>query len=208
MATAMAPWMASNGVAPVASTSEVREGLWSWRSSGKRGFKVGRASRVVVAAHAKGSGGRLRSGLCEDERRGFWNGGGRGGGWFAGEVQQWTALRFESQRSGSIVGGRRSRGGGRLCVRMAADYYSVLGVAKSATKQDIKSAYRKLARKVGGNGKKFLTFLQPNCVAMLAPALPFLGHKWFCTISTTTRSSIIPCRFVCLPILTILNLAI
>jgi len=145
MAIAMAPWSAhaSHGVAPVASTSEIagREGV---RNSGKRGLRVGRAPRVVLAARKGSGGGRVRSGLCEDGRRGFRNGGGR---WsFAGEAREWTALRFES--SNNIAGGRRSRRGGRLCVRMAADYYSVLGVPKSATKQDIKGAYRKLARKV------------------------------------------------------------
>lgn len=36
----------------------------------------------------------------------------------------------------------------RQCIAMAADYYSTLGVSKSATKQEIKSAYRKLARQV------------------------------------------------------------
>lgn len=30
---------------------------------------------------------------------------------------------------------------------MAADYYSTLGISKSATKSEIKAAYRKLARK-------------------------------------------------------------
>lgn len=36
----------------------------------------------------------------------------------------------------------------RCGVVCAADYYRTLGVGKAATKQDIKSAYRRLARKV------------------------------------------------------------
>ena len=155
MATAMVPWSAQatgrgNDVAAVASTSSTsgvvgREGLRSCRSSGKRGLRfrvgvaVGRAGRVVLAAW-KDVG---RIGPCEEERRGFFSGGGRGA-WVAGDVRQWSALQGSSA-------GRRSRRGGRLCVRMAADYYGVLGVPKSATKQDIKSAYRKLARKVSSN---------------------------------------------------------
>jgi len=52
--------------------------------------------------------------------------------------------------SSSLAGGkrRRSSGGGRSYVCMAADYYATLGISKSATKSEIKSAYRKLARKV------------------------------------------------------------
>uniref|UniRef100_A0A1J3DXC9 Chaperone protein DnaJ n=1 Tax=Noccaea caerulescens TaxID=107243 RepID=A0A1J3DXC9_NOCCA len=38
------------------------------------------------------------------------------------------------------------RRGSRFTVRADADYYSVLGVSKNATKAEIKSAYRKLAR--------------------------------------------------------------
>ncbi|XP_010531365.1 PREDICTED: chaperone protein dnaJ A6, chloroplastic [Tarenaya hassleriana] len=38
------------------------------------------------------------------------------------------------------------RRGARFTVRADADYYSVLGVSKNATKSEIKSAYRKLAR--------------------------------------------------------------
>ncbi|XP_020103231.1 chaperone protein dnaJ A6, chloroplastic-like [Ananas comosus] len=40
---------------------------------------------------------------------------------------------------------RRCRGS-RLVVRADADYYSILGVSKNASKSEIKSAYRKLAR--------------------------------------------------------------
>ncbi|XP_023745811.1 chaperone protein dnaJ A6, chloroplastic [Lactuca sativa] len=40
----------------------------------------------------------------------------------------------------------RKRRGGRLIVRAESDFYSILGVSKSASKADIKSAYRKLAR--------------------------------------------------------------
>ena len=32
---------------------------------------------------------------------------------------------------------------------MAADPYSILGVARGATEKDIKSAYRKLAKQIG-----------------------------------------------------------
>lgn len=138
MATTMVP---SNGVAAVASTSEIvgQTGVRSCRSSGKRGLRfrgvaVGRAQRVVLAALRDGSGAASARRI-EEDRRGLLSGGGRSG-WLAE-----SALRVES--------GRRSRRGGRLCVRMAADYYGVLGVPKSASKQDIKSAYRKLARKVG-----------------------------------------------------------
>ncbi|PIM97723.1 Molecular chaperone (DnaJ superfamily) [Handroanthus impetiginosus] len=38
------------------------------------------------------------------------------------------------------------RRGGRLIVRAEKDYYSVLGVSRNASKSEIKSAYRKLAR--------------------------------------------------------------
>ncbi|GJP44444.1 hypothetical protein CLOM_g3847 [Closterium sp. NIES-68] len=50
---------------------------------------------------------------------------------------------LRSRLPGSRGSGSR---GARLTVRAAADYYSTLGVAKNATKQDIKGAYRRLAR--------------------------------------------------------------
>lgn len=48
-----------------------------------------------------------------------------------------------STRLRQNIGQRR---GARLTVKAAADYYSVLGVSKNATKSEIKTAYRKLAR--------------------------------------------------------------
>ncbi|XP_068637331.1 chaperone protein dnaJ A7A, chloroplastic-like [Aristolochia californica] len=47
--------------------------------------------------------------------------------------------------TGSSVNSHRHRGS-RLIVRADSDYYSVLGVSQNASKSDIKSAYRKLAR--------------------------------------------------------------
>ncbi|XP_071696687.1 chaperone protein dnaJ A6, chloroplastic-like isoform X2 [Rutidosis leptorrhynchoides] len=43
-------------------------------------------------------------------------------------------------------GNSHHRRGSRLTVRAESDFYSILGVSKSASKADIKSAYRKLAR--------------------------------------------------------------
>ncbi|XP_027159667.1 chaperone protein dnaJ A7A, chloroplastic-like [Coffea eugenioides] len=47
--------------------------------------------------------------------------------------------------SGSCKDSRQKRGA-RFAVRAQQDYYSVLGVSKNASKSEIKSAYRKLAR--------------------------------------------------------------
>ncbi|KAI3460600.1 hypothetical protein Pfo_017263 [Paulownia fortunei] len=47
--------------------------------------------------------------------------------------------------SGSFINSCKRRGA-RLVVRADQDYYSVLGVSKNASKSEIKSAYRKLAR--------------------------------------------------------------
>eukprot|EP00271_Cylindrocystis_brebissonii_P017204 TRINITY_DN436_c0_g2_i1.p1 TRINITY_DN436_c0_g2~~TRINITY_DN436_c0_g2_i1.p1 ORF type:complete len:462 (+),score=76.74 TRINITY_DN436_c0_g2_i1:334-1719(+) len=62
-------------------------------------------------------------------------------------------LRAESDTNGPSHRGscpgswRGRRRGSRLVVHADADYYSVLGVSKTADKAEIKSAYRRLARK-------------------------------------------------------------
>ncbi|KAH7331551.1 hypothetical protein KP509_20G039800 [Ceratopteris richardii] len=58
-----------------------------------------------------------------------------------------VARLFTSPRSHSFDPSYRKRAPHRQVVAMATDYYSVLGVSRTASKQDIKGAYRKLARK-------------------------------------------------------------
>lgn len=88
-----------------------------------------RCPRVKVVVKKKGL--LLRCGFVVGERASF----------AASEARLWSA----------VAGGKRKRRNGergRACVCMAADYYATLGIPKSATKSEIKSAYRKLARKV------------------------------------------------------------
>lgn len=130
---------------------------------------VGRRDRVLVASvrlHRRGfrsgrdgrEGERERDGGLAEERGRFVRGD-DGGACFSGELHRWGALRE------GAVPGRRGRKAGRMCVSMAADYYSTLGVPKSASKQDIKSAYRKLARQV--------SILSRSCVLVsLCPHFP------------------------------------
>eukprot|EP00268_Persea_americana_P005822 TRINITY_DN12005_c0_g5_i1.p1 TRINITY_DN12005_c0_g5~~TRINITY_DN12005_c0_g5_i1.p1 ORF type:complete len:448 (+),score=77.23 TRINITY_DN12005_c0_g5_i1:306-1649(+) len=57
-------------------------------------------------------------------------------------TQESLCVLFNSQSSQTC----HRRRGSRLIVRADSDYYSVLGVSKNASKSEIKSAYRKLAR--------------------------------------------------------------
>lgn len=66
---------------------------------------------------------------------------------FSGGTRLWAHTKFISISfsSSQKIPGRRF---GRLVVAAAADYYSTLGVPKSANSKDIKAAYRRLARQV------------------------------------------------------------
>lgn len=62
----------------------------------------------------------------------------------------WGNLKFlqVSVSSAALSNKRMSARFGRAVVVAAADYYSTLGVSKSASGKEIKAAYRKLARQV------------------------------------------------------------
>lgn len=79
-------------------------------------------------------------------------------GFLVGERATFAAgeVKWPSSSSSSAKRKRRNR----ACVCMAADYYSTLGIAKNATKSEIKAAYRKLARKVRAFFK-FCTYSNP-----------------------------------------------
>lgn len=65
---------------------------------------------------------------------------------FAGGTRLLAQKRFPSLSTSSFHQFNKKSTGKRFVVSAAADYYSTLGVPKSATVKDIKAAYRKLAR--------------------------------------------------------------
>jgi hypothetical protein len=125
----------------------VREEEWFWM--------VGMAHTAMVVQAPSTSYGvamprchRVKVVVKKAVRCGF-VGGERASFFAAGEAGLWSSLRAQAGRK------RKRRTGGRACVCMAADYYATLGISRSATKSEIKAAYRKLARKV--------SFSNPGC---------------------------------------------
>ncbi|XP_020588897.1 chaperone protein dnaJ A6, chloroplastic-like [Phalaenopsis equestris] len=66
--------------------------------------------------------------------------------YFASTFSDFFAKVPSSLFNNGLLQNNCQRRGARLTVRADADYYSVLGVSKNASKSEIKSAYRKLAR--------------------------------------------------------------
>ncbi|KAI8529443.1 hypothetical protein RHMOL_Rhmol12G0225100 [Rhododendron molle] len=65
---------------------------------------------------------------------------------FAGGTYPWSQKNFPSVSSSSQFNREISAKRFRTVVMAAADYYSTLGVPRSATSKEIKAAYRRLAR--------------------------------------------------------------
>lgn len=66
--------------------------------------------------------------------------------YFASAYSGFMAKVPSSLFNSGLLQNTSQRRGARFTVRADSDYYSVLGVSKNATKSEIKSAYRKLAR--------------------------------------------------------------
>jgi DnaJ-domain-containing protein 1 len=142
--------MAATIVAP-ASTSTTTTTTSVARSFGNNSTRA--AARSACHAAAEKQFGRELMGMGSSYIRGEkknWvllsgSGDGEGGDhgiFFTGRGYRWLAGFVPLLKN---TKGKKKR---LKCVSMAVDYYAALGVSKSASKQEIKSAYRKLARKV------------------------------------------------------------
>jgi molecular chaperone DnaJ len=146
--------MAATIVAPASTTTTTTTTTTSvTRSFGNNNNSTRAAARSACHAAAEKQFGRELMGMGSSYVRGekknwvLLSGGGDGEGgdhgiFFTGRGYHWLAGFVPLHKK---TKGKKKR---LKCVSMAVDYYAALGVSKSASKQEIKSAYRKLARKV------------------------------------------------------------
>jgi len=146
--------MAATIVAPASTTTTTTTTTTTsvTRSFGNNNSTRAAARSACHAAAEKQSGRELMgmgSSYIRGEKKNWvlLSGGGDGEGgdhgiFFTGRGYRWLAGFVPLLKK---TKGKKKR---LKCVSMAVDYYAALGVSKSASKQEIKSAYRKLARKV------------------------------------------------------------